>query len=413
MLFRKECKKIFRSLTYLIFCVLVIVMFATQYFQDCNCREYPPGKYNDDYGYKVVEDHDIIMTSAANALTGEYFTNRYVCYPFGFYKAVHLNEKEQSKIFKYLMEITGLDGDGIADLQKSATLFNFDRGYSEYEVEEVPVSESMNYERFVEIMTDVDDILGGGSDYAPDGLVYKFSRVPMTYEDALEEYDKLFKDDHITGAYARLFADYTGIVLGIMPVFVAAALMTADRRRRMNELIYSRSVSSLKLVFTRYAALMFTMFIPVLLTMIVAFIQLLNVYSGEKMNMTVMFTLPSFWLVPNIMFASAIGMALSEIFSAGFAILFQFVFWFAGILTGPAALYGETGKFTFVCRHNTLGHRDVFMLYQDNFIFSRIFYMVISLAIVVFTAFIYEMKRGGRFNGIRLFGKDSIFRRKA
>ena len=35
------------------------------------------------------------------------------------------------------------------------------------------------------------------------------------------------------------------------------------------------------------------------------------------------------------------------------------------------------------------------------------------MAAAVVAVLIYDMKRGGRFDGIRLFGKNSIFRRKA
>ena len=44
MLFGKECRKIIRSLTYIIYCFIVVLFFITQYFSDCNEREYPPVK---------------------------------------------------------------------------------------------------------------------------------------------------------------------------------------------------------------------------------------------------------------------------------------------------------------------------------------------------------------------------------
>lgn len=417
MLFCKECSKLFRSLTYILYSLLVIMMIVSQYFMEGGEKVYPPSKGDYDFGEKIVEDQDLIMSTATDALTVEFLSNRYVCYPFGFYKAVHLDNEEQEKIEKYICEITGLDSAGIAENKKSAEVSYITDGthdYSEYEISDMPINDNMTYERFKEIMEDVDDILGGGSDYAVDGLVYKFSRVPMTYEDAVEDYNSIFKDDRVTNAYARLFSDYAGIVLAILPVFVAAALTAADRRRRMSELIYSRRSSSLRIVFTRFLALVTTMFIPVFVFMVIAFIQILIRYNGSDIDMTAMFTLPIFWLLPNIMAATATGMLVTEILSAGAAILVQFVWWFMGLMAGgTAGLSGRIGKFTFICRHNALGNKSEFLMNWDNFVFNRVFYTVISLAAVLFTVGIYELKRGGCFNGIRLFGKGSIFRRKA
>lgn len=417
MLFGKECRKIFHSLTYIIYCIIVILMLTTQYFSDCAEKEYRPVRGEYDYGETIIEDHDLVMSNATDALTTEFLSNRYVCYPFGFYKAVQLNDKKKAKIEKYIFEITGLDSDGIAEKKNNSMLYNFTDGthnYSEYEIDGMPISDTVTYERFKEIMSDIDDILGGGSDYAVDSLVFRFSRVPMTYEQAIEEYDEMMENDRISGAYARLFSDYAGFVLAIIPVFVAAALSAADRRHRTSELIYSRKTSSICIIFTRFAAFVTTMFIPVLICMTAAFLQILSLYGTKDMDMTTMFTLPSFWLIPNIMTVSAVGMFLTELFSGGTAILVQFIWWFMSMMTaGAAGLIGKIEKFTFVCRHNSLYYRNEFIGNWENFVFNRIFYIAVSLTAVVLTVFVYEFKRGGIFNGIRLFGKDSIFRHKA
>ena len=411
MLFFKECKKVIRSLTFWIYCVIIALFFITQYFEDCREPVGPP--YD---GYKIVENHDLIMEGAAEELANGFFSNRYICYPFGFYKAVRLNEKEQKVIEKALTEITGLSADELNALGDEAEeYYSYDglHEYNEVAVNSVPVDSSLTYERFTEIMGKVDKTLGGGSSFRPDDLVIHFSLVKMTKEDAQQEYEAFASKDRVTRALARLFCDYSGIDLAILPVFVAAALAAADRRRRMNDLIYCRSISSARLIFIRYAALVVTMLVPVLLTMIAAFIQALTNYDAGSMDMGALFTIPLFWLIPNIMEATAAGMLLTEVFSAGTAILVQFVCWFLSVLTGSAALTGRISMFTLVCRHNSLFDREAFMLCRNNFIFNRIFYMVLSLVMVILTVIVYELKRGGRFNGIRLFGKGGILRRKA
>lgn len=411
MLFLKECKKVVKSLTFWIYCITLGLMFFTNYFSDCS----DPATITGDE-YKVVEDHELIMDGAVNSLMGEFASNVYICYPYGFYKSVSLKDSKKDQIEKYLQELMHTDHDGLMELMKEGQVNYVYHGMSEtpeYVFDTMFVDKSVSYERFTQIMAEVDDILGGGSNYAVDSLMYNYSRVPMTKEDIAQEYDDFYEKDRITRSLARYFSDYAGIDLAFLPVFVAAVFTAADRRRRMTELVYSRKISSARLTFTRFAALVITMFIPVLITMVISFIQALHVYQGEDMDMTVMFTLPTFWLLPNIMICTATGMLLTEFFSAGVAIIVQFAWSFRSLMASSAALYGEIDRFVLICRHNTLGGRDIFMHTFDAFVFNRIFYMVLSLAAVCIAAIVYNMKRGGRFNGIRLFGEGGILRRKA
>ena len=416
MLFFKECKKVARSLSFWIYCIILALMFFTNYYSDSKYYEGPPSAYEQDYGTKVVEDPELIMDGAINALMGEFASNRYICYPVGFYKAVSLDESDREMVEKYIQELTGTNHEGIAEFMDEAQINYVEHGlstYPEYVFNTMIVDKNVSYDRFVEIMGAIDDILGGGSFYAVDSLASNFALVPMTYEEALKEYKDSITEDTMTGALSRLFCDYTGIDLALIPVFVAAAFTAADRRRRMTELVYSRKISSLRLTFTRYAALVTTMFIPVLITMIIAAVQASVVYSGEELKMYFMFTTPVFWLLPEIMVVTAVGMLLTEIFSAGIAIAVQGVWAFLSLMSGSNNLYGDITKFGLMCRHNTLYHRSAFMETYNDFVFNRIFYMLLALVLVCAAAYVYNLKRGGRFNGIRLFGEGGILRRKA
>ena len=429
MLFLKECKKVARSLVFWIYCAIVALMFFTQYAADCG--PVSVGTFDD---YKIVENHDLIMERAVNTLMDEFTVNQYVCYPFGFYKSVSLKEKDDRKVEEYIQEMLGTDHAGLEALLEShlcgwmntdheeiekmmeankiSSVLGLLRLSPENRFDDIAVKEGLTYERFTEIMGEIDDILGGGSNYKTDNLVYNYSGVPMEYEEALAEYNVFIGEDKITYALARLYSDYTGIDLALFPVFVAAVFTAADRRRRMTELIYTRKISSAKLVCTRYAALVTTMYIPVFITMVIALIQALVIFKGQSMDITAMFTLPTFWLLPNIMTATATGMLLTEIFSAGVAIAVQFIWAFLSLMSGSARLCGDISKFGLICRHNTIGHRDLFMQTFGDFVFNRIFFMILSLAAAAAAAYVYNLKRGGRFHGIRLFGEGGILRRK-
>ena len=415
MLFISECKKILRSLTFIIYSILVVLMFWTQYWDalDVPINETTCMSFEET---KVSGEPERIMPAALDSLTGCYLSNSYICYPYGFFKAVHLNSAKSKKIQKYISELSGLNGDEIEALKEGTDKYYTSYGttdYEEYNIQFVPLKEDVTYERFVEIMGDVNDILGGGSDYKPEALAYNFSQVEMTEEEIKEQYNDFMEKDHISVAYGRLFSDYLGIDLAFVPVFVAAALITADRRGKMKELVYSRKVSSFKLVFTRFAALFTTIMIPVFLCAALSTAKIMYMYSGSDPSFTGLFAVSGAWLIPNIAMTTALGMLISEIFSAGMAIFVQFVIWFSGLMMSSAALYGYIGKFTFICRHNRLMYRSDFMANYDNFVFNRIFYTILSLVMVLLTVLVYEMKRGGKFNGIVLFGKGGLFRRKA
>lgn len=412
MLFLKECKKVALSLTFWIYCVILLLMFFSNYYEDAKHEVTPPSASSQELGYKVEEDPERIMDGAVNSLMMEFAANRYVCYPFGFYKAVSLKEKDAGRVEAYLQELTGADHEGILAWIDQAETYYVDQD-QEYAFDAIPVDKSVTYDRFREIMGEIDDILGGGSDYAVNSLAFRFSRVPMTYEEAVREYEESIREDTVTDPLARLFCDYTGIGLALIPVFAAAALTAADKRRRMSELIYARRISSFRLILTRYAALVTVMFLPVLFTMIVAAVQAGVVYSGAPLKMHLMFTTPVFWLLPELMTATAVGMLVTEVFSAGAAVAVQGVWAFLSLMTGSSQLYGDITKFGLICRHNTLYHRSDFMATYPDFVFNRIFYLCLALVLAGAAAYVYDLKRGGRFHGIRLFGEGGILRRKA
>ena len=89
-------------------------------------------------------------------------------------------------------------------------------------------------------------------------------------------------------------------------------------------------------------------------------------------------------------------MILTEVFSSGIAILLQFAWWFSSIMASGAKLSGSISKFDLVCRHNTVFGRDEFMLSRNDFIFNRIFFFIAAIVITAITAYVYELKRGGR-----------------
>ena len=417
MLFFKECRKVLFSLTFLIYLVAVVGFYFTQFHNDCKEEIFPPTQEWEDYGTVSKEVPEILMPAAANGLVTEYLRGYYTAYPIGFVKKVKLSEKKRAKMAEIITEITGISQqelDNFSDFEEDGLTMIPDGngGYmpvvKEAVLPEINIPDTMTYERFRELMRKADKIIGGGSDYSDDYIVDNFSRVPRTYEDALADYNALFEKDKVTGAYARLFCDYLGIIVSIRPVFAASALVNADSKSRMEQLVYSRKISSAKLVFSRFAALSVMLAIPVIVLSAAATFQVMKLNPNESIDIFAIPRMSVCWLLPNILFSTALGMFMTEIVSPLIAVFAQGVLWFASVMMS-IELTGGIGRFTLVCRHNSLYDRTVFIDDLNKFVFNRIFYTVISLAIIILTAWIYSMKRKGNFNAV---GKNIIGKSK-
>lgn len=419
-MFFKECKKIVFSLTFLLYVFVVFAMYISQFDSDTSEREPAPSASAGDYGYTDKAIPETLMPNAAEGLVGEYLAGEFTTYPTGFYKKVKLTEKKKTALAAIITELTGLTAeeldsfDGYVPEGYSYTANeNGDiiLNYQEKVVPVINIPESLTYERFTELMTEADKIIGGGSYYSKKGISRFYSRVPKTYEEALAEYNHLIYDEKVTGAYARLFCDYAGIDLAVMPVFVAAALVSLDRKFRMSDLIYSRKISSAKLVFTRFTALVTVMLIPVAVTVVMANISVSSRYPDVTVDMLAIPKLAVVWLVPNVLLAAAVGMFVTEISSPILAVFVQGAWWMAS-LTSANELTGEISLFTLICRHNSLYKYEAFERTLSLFTFNRIFYTVLSLVLVGLTAAVYGLKRRGIWNGL-FSSRKNIFRKSA
>lgn len=416
MLFFKECKKVIYSLTFVIYCIVVLTFYFTQFNADCSTSLPKPVPGLDNYGTVIKEVPEILMPAAIDSLVIEYLSDNFRAYPYGFVKNVHLKEKSKNRIAEIINEISGITPEELDSFEnfESGGYYMDENGYMAYmepNIPEVTIPENLTYERFRKLMNEVDEIIGGGSQYSNDNIIGNFSRIPKSYEDALTEYEQFINEDKITRAYARLYCDYLGIVLSILPVFVAVALANLDRKSRMEQLAYSRKISSAKLIFTRYFALVIVMLIPVIVTALIAYAKVKSVYSDNDLDNTAFLRYTAFWLVPNIMTASAVGMLITETATGLFAIFVQGAWWFSSTFASTSGLTGGIGKFTLVMRHNSLSECDVFNAEWSSIVFNRIFFTVISILAIVLTTLIYEMKRRGIFNGFQIGMQN--FKRKS
>lgn len=396
-LFVRECRQTARSLIFWLTVLILIFDFTTQLGEMEIDEEPQPGQ--ESYGHRQSKDPDVIMRSTLGQLTEEYVRENYTTYPIGFYKNVTLNEEKDARIGEILEETAGIAGRESAEqIMEEWYAARNEPGLAGDSLKVEP-ADGLTYEHFAELMDEADKILGGGSNY---GKEYreKNAQVPMTYEDAVKEYDALIEEDRLTGGYARLFCDYMVIFLGILPVFLAVTRGLRDRRSMMQELIYTRKCSSLTVIVSRYLAMLVMLTLPVLILSLNPLLKCMS-YAGKAgiAADTLAFVKYTFgWLFPTIMIVSALGMFLTELTDTAAAVLVQGAWWFIAVFGGVDRLSGGMYGWNPMPRHNTelnwQGFHDGFAQLAAN----RLLYTVAALLLVLLTVLIYSQKRKGRLH---------------
>lgn len=386
MLLGKEIKKTAISIT---FFVVIIALLAMPFSQDVlnfsNHDVITAPKQGEDYGIQQKKVPELIMPAAFNLLYNEFTANEYIAYPIGFYKNVKLNETDKEKMAEIISTLSGVS---VNDLLTSANYI------------EVTLSDDISYEEFKECMKQADDLIGGGSNYSENNLL-NYSYVAITYEEAVTNYNLIVNEDKFTGAYARLFCDYVGIILSILPVFIAVAICLKDKRAKMNDLIYVRKTSSFKLILSRYFAVVISVMLP---TVILAYISNSTVwgqYSGMALDYLAPLKYALGWLMPSVMIAAAIGMFFTELTGTPIAIAIQALWWFIDLNAGVGRLRGVHTLFELTPRHNSLGNTQIFLDEFHTLVANRLMIAGIALLLVAVTVIIYEQKRRGKFSGYR------------
>ena len=445
-LYFKECKKIATSVIY----YLLIAILVFSWFQNFRgvtkteinwAKGIPPADIgferplllkpseNDGYfGNKVSEDDpEAIMMGVTRALLSEYKNNSYAAYPLGYYKAITLSNEEQKRVLEILSEITGLTEEQLKDLPEdyfpevTGTIISFDamsvdeNGNLNTVMERPASTESeddkqkhfisqVTYEHFKELMQEMESIIGeNGSQYSLEMMITYFGMSEMTYEEAYEKYNQTINQDKMTGGFARLFCDYMGLELGLYPVFLVVFLWMKDRMGNAAELIYSKKISSARLVVSRYLASITMVFIPVLLLSFESLVPLIS-FGAEKGISVDYFAYVKYmlwWLLPEVMAVCAIGIFFTLLTDSPIAVAVQFLWWMVD--KGVTGLSGDTKAATLMIRHNTLRGYEII---QDGFQIiwiNRLLMAGIGILFVILSIWVLKFKRKGKINAADIY----------
>lgn len=441
MLLLKESKKMFFSIVFVVYLAAMVLMAVSQDAMDFSDQRLLEPQRGENYGSKAEEIPEVIMPAALEALYHDFLNNSYIAYPIGFYKEVKLNDFKQKAMAGVLEKITGIsakklmrEAKAVQDTGKETEIQEETEGGSsgiridteDMAIQEdgsyaytfsgenvnageqtdedsadalsVSIKEDLTYAEFKTAMYKADEIIGGGSSYRTDNLAH-FSMVPVTYEEAVNQYRLTKEKDHFTGGYARLFSDYMIVgILSVLPVFLAVALCLKDRQSGMEQLVYTRCIPAWKLIGARYLAILSAAMVPEILLAYVSNASVWGLYPGETLDYLAPLKYAVIWLLPTAMISAALGMFFTELTRTPVAIAIQGLWWMYDTNQG---IWEENGcsLLRLAPRHNTIVRTRDWLEHMGKFAANRIFFTCLALMLLAGTVYIYGLKRRGRLHG--------------
>ncbi|MBP1996052.1 hypothetical protein [Paenibacillus eucommiae] len=374
----KELKYQFGNLTFYMFLVAVILFYVTQFDPPGSIADLKPKAEAQGeriyYGQKTITEPRDEMVKMVWQLEWDYQAGE-ISKPLLFMnKSVKLDEQQLAAMEQTLETL--LPGGLTSEMAEDDSRMEF----------------AVTYEKYLELVRSLDKKLGGSTAYGDKlrpSILYK----EKTYEDAVQDYKDLLEKDRLTNAGGRLFADYMGITAGFFPVFLSAFVLGRDRRTRMQEIIYSRSFSSWRYVLPKYAAVCLILLLGYLAVATHAEFSLTKIAAAEHLDFAyfAFYKYTFAWLLPTIMVTVALGMLVSVLTKYTLvAIPLQFLLWMSTMMP----LEGEYGLRKFVIRYNTFGGYDNYVQWSSAIMVNRIFYVLLSLAIMWLVIWIWNRKRG-------------------
>lgn len=399
-LLKKECALWMKSIVFYAYVILLFLFYISQMGEEVALQRPQPGA--DDYGSAYSDDENIIMNGTLKDLVVEFEREGpFITYPVGFYKEVTLSEEEREQIAACISELSGMsreEWETAYDVYLEGSSVSLDENGRYVNIEKVPWSISMDpsitYEQFEKIMAKVAEVIGPGSDYEEEQLK-KHGIVDKTYEQELSDYEDILYKDKVTGAYARLFSDYLGIVLGILPAFFGVTRVLKDKRSYIKGVIYSKKAGAAAIVGARYLGMVLMMFVPVLLVSCLPLTQSLYIaYGAGAVPDYFAYLKYSFgWLLPIILFVTALSYLLTELTESLLGILICAAVWFNSVFTGSASLVGA--GWNLIPRFNSVGKYQMFREMLPQLVRNRILYTVAALVTMAATMVVYDLKRKG------------------
>lgn len=211
------------------------------------------------------------------------------------------------------------------------------------------------------------------------------------------QHREFYEGDQITGAFAQYYCDNISLVVLFLPAFVIVDLMLRDKRRKMQGLTYTRTISGAKLLCARYAAAVCMTMLPILIMPVKSLVVLMRYCGGIGVQADalafVKYTLA--WILPAVLLIMAIGLLVTALLENHTAILLTGLIWLIGRPSVDKLAGGNYDLFDLIIRHNTLKGYGRMMEHIQILVWNRITISVAALALVGLSVLVYSLKRKG------------------
>jgi hypothetical protein len=243
----------------------------------------------------------------------------------------------------------------------------------------------LSNEVFEKIIDELDDQLGGHTVFAKERRE-GWIAVPKSYEELVAE-EKRVVELGFTPLVAQMFADYYGIALAMLTVFLAAFIFYRDKRSHILELVCSRSVSGYTYIFSKFAGTCIPVFASITAVAAVpTFFAVKMKMEGYEVKIFTYFSTFAVWLFPTVMFIAAAAMLVSLLVNNPIpAFAAQFFFFVISV----APLQGDYSLYKVFIRHNVMEP----LANPQAFYINRVFIALMSVIFILVTAGIWEARR--------------------
>lgn len=187
--------------------------------------------------------------------------------------------------------------------------------------------------------------------------------------------------------------------------------MMRDKSRKMQALVYPRTVPSIRLVCTRFAASVFMVMLPVLIFPVKSLVTFVRfcMEAGVQPDVFAFAKYALFWILPTVLLVMAVGMFLTILTQNYSGILVTGLLWLAGRPSIGKITGGNYDLFDLIIRHNTLKGYGRMMENFQMLVLNRAVISSAAFLLVVLSVTAYEARRKGVgifenrkfFNGFR------------
>lgn len=420
IIFIKEVKSLILSKMFFIYVILLLLFFNVFYISLIDKNDYylPPKSDNEEptviemdehhsktiydvygnFSKVIVSDLSETIKKGYRSLLSSYINNVYNLTS----GSVSLNKNKQEKIEKILHKMAGEYFTTDVDMMRLS-----ETGEPEVLSEELDDYEfDLNLDEYYSLMIKAGNIVGAQSIYLYPETFFT-AKENATYEKALYAYnsqvvDSLFNHEKLTNGLARLFGTGMGFIAILFPCFIAIYSIYKDKK--LNEIIYSKSVKSYKYIFTKYISVIFIAFIPILILALFApfhakwFISSITESPLNNIDYLAYIKVSVIWLLPTISFVTALSMLVSYLTEYIYALAVPVLLVFTVFNHSRIGAYSLDKVMIKFPSEFLSGLYDI---YTHEIYMNRLFYCMISLLILIVIMVVYNIKRKAALFGFK------------